>query len=142
MSMRDIPIAQWSEFLDQFSREHRAWLATVDRMRPGSPAHTEAVEEPLGSVMPETAARRIERIEIRFQEQDSHTREPIHIDGPTSVRVDETAEGLARGLEIEDEFGECTRIRFRGARLPETLDGVAPGELLIEEEGSTGAAAS
>ena len=39
------------------------------------------------------------------------------------------AAGAARGLEIQDESGECTRIRFRAAPLPEALDGIAPGEL-------------
>lgn len=128
MSAREIPIGQWLQFLDQFSREHRAWLATVERVRPGSPGHTEAVERPLAGVVPEVAARGIARIEIRFQE-DSPARETIQIEAPTSVRVDETAEGVARGLEIVDDEGECTRIRFRAAPLPEMLDGIAPGEL-------------
>jgi len=128
MSARQIPMAQWSEFLDEFSREHRAWLATVDRMRPDAPSHTEAIDRPLASVRPQLAARRIARIEIRFQD-DSHSCAPIQIDEPASVRVDETPDGVARGLEIVDEDGECTRIRFRAAPLPETLDGIAPGEL-------------
>ena len=89
--------------------------------------NTETIERPLASIRPQFAARRITRIEIRFQE-DARAREPIQIDEPTSVRVDETPDGVARGLEIVDEHGECTRIRFR-APLPETLDGIAPGEL-------------
>lgn len=129
MSAREIPIAQWSDFLDQFSRRHRAWLATVDRLRPGEPRQTEAIERPLASVLPQRAARGIARIEIRFQE-NSYPREPIRVDAPTHVRVDETADGVARGLEILDDEGECTRIRFRSAPVPETLDGLAPGELL------------
>jgi hypothetical protein len=128
MSAREIPMAQWPEFLDGFSREHRAWLATVDRVRPDAPDHTEAVERPLASVRPQLAARRIARIEIRFQE-DSQDRAPIQIDEPTSVRVDETADGVAQALEVVDRDGECTRIRFRAAPLTEMLDGVAPGEL-------------
>ena len=48
---------------------------------------------------------------------------------PTSVRIDETPDGVARSLEIVDEDGECTRIRFRAAPVPETLDGITPGEL-------------
>jgi len=128
MSMREIPVAQWSEFLDQFSRGHRAWLATVDRVHPDSSSHVEAVEQPLGAIVPQIAVSHVARIEIRFQE-DPHAREPIRIDKPTSVRVDETADGAARGLEIIDEDGECTRVRFRAAPLPEMLDGIAPGEL-------------
>jgi hypothetical protein len=128
MQAREIPVAEWPAFLDQFSREHRAWLATVDRARPGSPGYTAAVERPLTSVEPHMAADRIARIEIHFG-PGSQARDVIEIDAPASVRVDETADGVTRGLEIEDEEGECTRIRFRAAPLPEMLDGVAPGEL-------------
>jgi hypothetical protein len=94
----------------------------------GVPDHAAAVERPLRSVIPEISARRVVGIEIRFQE-DPHAREPIRIDAPIRLRVDETAEGAARGLEIQDDSGECTRIRFRAAPLPEALDGIAPGEL-------------
>lgn len=128
MAAREIPLIEWSTFLDQFSRDHRAWRATVDRVRPGSPDYMEAVERPLASVVPSLIADRITRIEIRLQE-DSQAREPIEVDAPTMLRVDETAEGIARGLEIIDSNGECTRIRFRAAPLPEALDGIAPGEL-------------
>ena len=126
--MREIPEAEWQEFLAQFSRGHRAWLATVDHGAVGARGHVAAIERPLRSVMPEISARRVVGIEIRFQE-DSHAREPIRIDAPIRLRVDETAEGAARGLEIQDESGECTRIRFRAAPLPEALDGIAPGEM-------------
>jgi hypothetical protein len=128
MSAREIEVAQWPQFLDRFSREHRAWLVTVDRMPPGSPGDAEVVERPLGSVLPQPPAGRIGRIEIRFQKA-SRDGESIQIEAPICVRVDETAEGVTRGLEIVDEGGQCTRIRFRAAPLPEMLDGMAPGEL-------------
>jgi Family of unknown function (DUF5335) len=128
MSVREIPENEWSEFLDQFSRGHRAWLATVDRGHTGTTSHIEAIERPLGAVVPRISARRVAAIDIRFQD-DSHGHEPIRIERPTSVRVDETAEGTAIGLEIVDEEGECTRVRFRAAPLPEMLDDIAPGEL-------------
>jgi hypothetical protein len=126
--VREIPEAEWQEFLAQFSRGHRAWLATVERGYVAAAGRVAAVERPLSSVMPEISARRVVGIEIRFQD-DSHAREPIRIDGPVRLQVDETAEGAERGLEIQDESGECTRIRFRAAPLPETLDGIAPGDL-------------
>ena len=77
MSAREIEVAQWPQFLDQFSREHRAWLVTVDRMPPGSPGDAEVVERPLGSVLPQPPAGRIARIEIRFQ-QASRTGESTY----------------------------------------------------------------
>ncbi len=126
--MREIPAIEWPEFLAQFNREHRAWLATIERARPGTPRATEAVECPLESVTPELRARRVVGIDIRFLD-DARAREAIRVDAPASLRVDETAEGTVRGVEIQDERGECVRIQFRAAPLPEALDGIAPGEL-------------
>jgi hypothetical protein len=126
MSLREIPASRWPEFLEQFSRSHRAWLATVDHIGPGPP-YAEAGEYALRSVTPEESGGRILSIEVRFQ-KDAHN-DAVQIQAPTRVSVDETNEGTARGLEIVDEKGGCTRIRFRAAPLPEMLDGVAPGEL-------------
>ncbi|MQA31071.1 MAG: hypothetical protein GEU82_14770 [Luteitalea sp.] len=128
MSVRDISAAEWPGFLEEFSRGHRAWLTTVDRVHPGSLAKVDAVERPLRSVTPDISARRVVGIEIRFQ-ADSHARDVIRIEAPTRLRVDETAEGTAQGLEIQDEDGECTRIRFRATPTTDMLDGIAPGEL-------------
>jgi hypothetical protein len=125
MSLREIPESRWPAFLDQFSRSHRAWLATVDHVGPGAPP-LDTGEHALRSVTPEESAGRILGIEIRFQED---ARDAVRIQAPTRVRVDETSEGTAQGLEIVDQTGGCTRLQFRAAPLPEMLDGVAPGEL-------------
>ena len=128
MGFRDVPINEWPQFLQDFSRGHRAWLATVDRLSPGAAHSDDVVERPLRSITPEVRGNRVVSIEIRFQEA-SHAREAVRIDAPTSVRVDETSEGTARGIEVVDENGDRTRVHFRTAPRPEMLDGVAPGEL-------------
>jgi hypothetical protein len=127
MSLREIPESRWTEFLEELSRSHRAWLATVDHVGPEAP-HIGAGERALRSVAPEQSAGRILSIEIRFQ-KDAGARDAVRILSPRRVSVDETTEGTARGLEIVDVKGGCTRIRFRAAPLPEMLDGVAPGVL-------------
>jgi hypothetical protein len=118
MSVREIPVAQWDPFLDEFSREHRAWLASVERAHPGAPAHLEVGERALRSI--ETDA--VTGIEIRFQDGT------VRVEAPKTLRVDETDEGAARGLEIEDWSGERVRLRFRVAEPPGALDGLAPLE--------------
>jgi hypothetical protein len=128
MSVREIPAEQWRPFLEQFSRDHRAWLATVERVHAGGPGYVAAPERPLGAVVPEGDARRVVGIAIQFQ-PDSRAGEPLRIDAPARLRVDETKEGAARALEIEDARGDCTRILFRAAPPLEALDGLAPGEL-------------
>jgi hypothetical protein len=113
MSLREIPVAQWDPFLEEFSREHRAWLASVDRAHPGAPSHVEVRERALRSI--ETDA--VTGIEIRFQDGT------VRVEAPKALRVDETG-----GLEIEDWSGERVRLRFRVAEPPGALDGLAPLE--------------
>jgi hypothetical protein len=118
MSMREIPVAQWDPFLDRFSGEHHAWLASIDRVHPGAPSHVEVRESPLRSI----EADAVTGIEIRFQDGS------VRVEAPKILRVDETDDGAARGLEIEDWSGERVRLRFRMAEPPGALDGLAPLE--------------
>jgi hypothetical protein len=126
MNVRDIPRAQWPAFLDQFSRTHRAWLATIDSGRPAED-RLNVEEHPLRSITPFVYNDRVVHIDIRFQ--DDQSREPLRVTTPASVRVDETTEGIAQSVEIVDSNGVTTRLRFRVAPGAELLDGIAPGEL-------------
>lgn len=125
---RDIPSSQWAAFLDEFSRTHRAWLATVDSVSSDDTVNVAAVERPLRSVSPRTRANRIVGLDIRFQE-NSEARSTLQVPAPVAIRADETAAGTTLAVEIVDVEGGCTRIRFRTAPPTEELDGIAPGEL-------------
>jgi hypothetical protein len=127
MNVRDIPRAQWPAFLDQFSRTHRAWLATIDADASPADGHN-ADAHPLRSITPFVYNDRVVHIDIRFQD-DLQTAEPLRITAPGSVRVGETWEGVAQALEIIDSQGISTRLRFRVAPRAEMLDGIAPGEI-------------
>ena len=127
MSLREVPESHWPEFLDRFSRQHRAWLATIDRARAGADFRVAAVEQPLAAVIPQTGARGTTDIEIRLQEDTMSA--PIRIGAAKLVRVDENPSGVAQGLEIVDEDNQRTRIRFRAVPAGEMLDGIAPGEI-------------
>jgi hypothetical protein len=111
MSVREIPTREWPAFLDRLGREHRAWLATVDRS-----GLVEAREQPLESI----AAG--EGIDIRIGNK------AIHVDEPQAVRVEETADGGTQALQIDDATGRRLTLRFRVAVAPGALDGLAPGE--------------
>ena len=127
MNSRNIPRAQWPAFLDQFSRTHRAWLATIDSGASAADRHT-AVAHPLRSVTPFVYNDLVVHIDIRFQDDD-RSQDPLRITAPGTVRVDETTQGIAQTLEIIDSQGVATRLRFRAAPTADMLDGVAPGEL-------------
>jgi hypothetical protein len=128
VSVRDIPHGDWPSVLAAFSREHRAWLATVERIDSNGQRHVEMLQRPLNAIMPEMAARRVVAIAIQFQ-ADAGADTVIHVKTPTHVRMDRTEAGSASGLEIENRNGELTRIRFRATPPLEALDGIAPGEI-------------
>jgi len=127
MSLRDIPRSEWATALQAFTNDHRAWLATVERIDVVGARHLEAVERPLSAVMPEMEARRVVGIAIQFQ-ADSHSK-MVHVETPTRLRLDQSDSGTAGALEIEARNGERTRIRFRAIPPAEALDGIAPGEI-------------
>lgn len=112
MGLRKIPRAEWSGVLDRFSREHRAWLATVFELHDDVQA-TCVEERPLRSVDLEAPAC----VAIRFADDTPQVR----VEAPRVLRMDH------QGLAIESAQG-TTRLRFRVAMRPEALDGLAPSE--------------
>jgi hypothetical protein len=127
MITREIPRPHWPAFIDQFSRTHHAWLATIDGGRQ-TPDDIDPVAHPLRSITTFVHNGRVVHIDIRLQD-DAHRHDLLRVHAPVSVRVDETTEGIALRLEIVDDRGVSTCLRFRAAPRPDTLDGVAPGEL-------------
>ena len=118
----DVPRDQWPQFLETFSREHRAWLTTIE-----SPLHGLAEARPLGAVTTTRHGRDVSAIEISFA-GDSGA-DTVRVENPMSMRVHQTADGTDRALDIVDDEGLCTRIGFRVTARREMLDGMAPGEL-------------
>jgi hypothetical protein len=101
MSVREIPSSQWPGFLESLGRQHRAWLATVDRG-----GRVEVREQPLESITAEAG------IDIHIG------RKAIHVSEPQAVRVEETAEGVTQALQIDDATGHRLTLRFRIAPPP------------------------
>jgi len=119
-----VPRDRWPDFLEGFSRRHRAWLTTVEQsadvIRGGS------AEAPLGAVTATTQGRDVSAIEIAFT-GDGHI--PLRVEHPRILRVSQAGDGLETGLEIVDNDGVSTRVGFRATARPEMLDGMAPGEI-------------
>jgi hypothetical protein len=117
MSLQKIDRRQWPRVLERFSREHRAWLATVWEVK-GDVEATCVEALPLRSVALEEPG------ELAIQFADGSPELRIH--SPRILRID-AEEGVERGLEIEAPDG-VTRLRFRSAAEPHTLDGFTPAE--------------
>lgn len=125
MRVRDVPPTQWCSFLEQFSREHRAWRATIH-----------GIERAV-------AVTRVPSEAIKSITLEQHVPDPIvrltFVSGvslcaprPCAVRVQEDGDGAERALEVETADGALIRLAFRATARPEQLDGIAPGELADE----------
>ena len=126
MTIQYVPPPQWRSFLERFSREHRAWLATVHGVEHGRPV-TYVPSVAIRSVsLEEDTAERVVR--VTFGNGLS-----LCAPRPSAVRVQKTDDDGADGaLEIETVTGGFVRVAFRSTARPEELDGVAPGELSDE----------
>ncbi|MGQ0652180.1 MAG: hypothetical protein ACT4P4_07940 [Betaproteobacteria bacterium] len=111
MSLRELASREWPAFLEELGRDHRAWLATVDRA--GSVV---VRDQPLESI---AAANGI-LIHIGGK--------AIHVDEPQGVRIESTEEGATSAVQIDDATGGRTTLRFRVAVAPGALNGIAPAE--------------
>jgi hypothetical protein len=119
----DIPREQWPDFLDTFSRQHRAWLTTIEPSVRGIEAR------PLRAVEPVREGGVLSAIEISFAGDSGG--DTIRVEHPIALRLRQTTEGADQAIEITDDEGFCTRVGFRTATAPsDMLDGIAPGELI------------
>jgi hypothetical protein len=104
-------------FLDGFSRAHSGWLVTVESVsRRGTPVVVFR-DVPLVGVTDDDG-----RLIIATGIDNAHADRIV--EHPIGLRVDRTAEGAERGLEIETAGGDLVRLRFRTAIATELVDGM------------------
>ena len=124
MSVHDVPRRRWADVLEEFSRGHRGWLASVVTVGPGPElvSHTEL--RPLESVTVAQTGGHPTAVRVRFQGGPTAL-----IKAPRTLGVDRRDDGAERALEIDAADATFVRIAFRATALPEELDGIAPAEL-------------
>jgi hypothetical protein len=124
MTTNEIPPSEWPAFLDRFSHEHRAWLGTIHGIERG---------------VPMTCIPSVRVESVTFENCGS---EPVLrlklVNGislcaprPSALRVQATDEGAECALEVE-AGGAFIRLGFRATARPDQLDGLAPGEVIVE----------
>lgn len=125
MTIHDVPESEWRSFLERFSREHRAWRATVYGLEQGAPVRlvqSVAIRSvTLEGIPPDWLLR------VTFADGVS-----LCVPHPCALRVQRRRDGAERALEVETVDGAFVRVAFRATALPEQLDGIAPGEAAPE----------
>lgn len=128
-----IPYEQWRKLCERFSRSHRGWLICLWVVDTGNlesglaEDSNKAIRDlELGEI---TLERHGERIDMVIIARDDEVHADHIIRGVESVCVEHDADGVESGLRIDSEDQRSTLVRFRVPANPESLDGVAPGEL-------------
>jgi hypothetical protein len=124
MSIHDVPRWRWADALEEFSRVHRGWLASVVTVGPGPVLMSHSELRPLESV---TVAQ-TGGVHVGFQGGPT-----VLVEAPRTLGVDRREDGAERALEIETVDAEFVRVTFRATALPEELDGIAPAELIARD---------
>ena len=120
--IREMPAGEWRLFLERFSREHRAWLATVHVVDARGKVTRRA------QIRLKSAAVSGDAVTLEFLDEGHALRGH----SPRALRIQQTDVGLNQALEIVGADGQLIRLAFRATAMPEQLDGLAPGELTAD----------
>ena len=115
MMNQEIPVAEWSGFLEQFTKQHegrQVSLETTNRSRTQTDAH----DLPLQGISLDRKGSDHGAILMTVGSGDTELTHAV--DDPRRVRLLKTSDGADEGLEIESADGSRTRLAFRGAASP------------------------
>jgi hypothetical protein len=111
---REVPVSEWSSFLDQFSRLHHGQKSAVVTLAPDTGLRPQARDLPLLGVTAEPSPGEGPsgpRLRIDVLAGDPHGPHVRHaIDHPSRVTVCEWNDGVSAELQIESQDGKTTRV--------------------------------
>ena len=118
---RSIARGDWKRFLDEFSRRHEGWLASIRiREKEGGRDRVIARELPLERVDLDEFGDR-----IKIHLGNGETRRILHlVENPSSLHVEIDTDGAEWGVEIGFANG-IALLRFRCSWPSEMVDGIA-----------------
>jgi len=105
MNAAEIPVAEWSHSLDQFSRDHVGWLASIEVMGAELGDQFEARALPLAGLSADPTARTV-WVALAKSADDHITHSIEHV---SRVRI---LEASAPSVQIESEGGTKTLVRL------------------------------
>jgi len=124
MKTRTIPIPEWRQFLDSFSRQHDGWLVNLEVDSLDYGAQPEVDDLPLAGISADTVSAGDATIEI-FAGREPDGRMTHTIAHATELSLEQSDAGVDVALQVKAADGTATILRFRSPALPETVDNVA-----------------
>lgn len=124
MKTRTIPLGEWRQFLDSFSRQHAGWLMNVEVDSLELGAQPEIDDLPLAGISADTMSSAGGAVEIFAGDDPDHriTHTIVHA---TALNLEQSDAGADVALQVKAADGTTTILRFRSPALPETVDNVA-----------------
>jgi len=121
MSHRVIDRREWPAFVDGFSRRYDGWLISVAVEQGAVARRYLARDTPLRGVV---AKLNDDTGSMMVFTGDTMPHATHIVERPTSLAVEETADGAEAALTITDDSGARTILEFRSPMRPELVDGV------------------
>ena len=122
MRTTEIPSSEWTSFCDAFSRRHQGWLVRLSVLDPRLGAQVEATDMPLQGIV---ADPRGLGIAIQLGERPDDVEHAVRRPKRVWVELAGERDEAEAALEIESADGTRAILEFRGAVLPEMVDGLA-----------------
>ena len=123
MKTKEIPKNEWPKFLDNFSRQHKGWLVTLEIFGTDFGAQVQEHELAFEGIVDEVDETHGNQIVIMVGETpDDHITHSIA--RPIQVSLEQTDEGAHAVLAIKSADGVMALMRFRSQMLPEIVDGL------------------
>jgi hypothetical protein len=123
MPTEEIPMKQWGQFFDSFSRQHENQLVQFEMFNTENAQQLSSRELRLKSITAEPKANGRKKI-IVIVGEDATTGVSQLVRKPSRVLLTQDDIGVDEGIDIESD-NTLFVIRFRSAILPELVDGVA-----------------
>ena len=121
MALEEISRSRWFGFLDQFGRQHRRWLVTLEREHPDGQSYMLAHEVPLEGIV--LTGEGVVEAELGGRKKAGPQKERVR--NPERILLASRSDGAHEGLRIEQTDGGVTTLRFRATARPEQIDGLA-----------------
>jgi hypothetical protein len=122
MTTGEVPRAEWQFFFEEFSRQHRGWLATIHGIERAAPLTCVSSAAIAAVSLERDGVDRAVRLTL-----GSHI--SLWIARPDIVRIQRSDDGSDCALEIEAAGQVFLRVAFGATAKPEELDGLSPGEI-------------
>ncbi len=120
---QEIPRQQWSDFFEAFSRQHQAWLVTIETIGPDLGSQVNAARRPLAHITAELQEAGNDTISIALAKPSGDSLH-IVIPAPRRLWLKKNEVGADEALEIETANGPTTILTVCSPMLPEMVDDV------------------